>query len=184
MAKNIPTEFESVGANRFATGEVVFASDFEAITDAQAFEFSRSAGFNSVGWAFDPPSQFTSATFTQTASANKDLSELMWASDFLRLTNLAGVLRYRIWLVIIAENLDVQLSVRDPGGADTQVTASKVGLGFGRAVAAITGFASGAGPKLFELEAKKKGAGATGSLAHVQVLEEKIISAAYLPTGR
>lgn len=183
MSKNVPTSYSGPAPNKFATGEIIFASDFEAIADAQAFEHSRSAGFTSVGWSFDPISEFTSSTFTQTASANKSLSDLMWVTDFFRLTNLSGNLRYRIWLVIIGYEIQVRLNVRSPGGSSTTATASQTASNFSRATAVITGFSSGSGPQIFELEARQNGAGSTAGLAQVQVLAEKYISAAFLPQG-
>lgn len=179
MAKSIPTSYSDTLPSDYATGEVIRNDEWQAINDGQAFHFSRSAGFVAIGKSFDPVLSTTSGTF----SAPLGLISLQWTSDFYRLTNLSGSSRYRVWMVIIGERIDVRLNVRSPGGSNTSATATKSGAGFGRATAVITGFSAGA-PYIFDLEFRRHGGSGTGRLAQVLIREEPIISAAFLPTGR
>lgn len=178
MAKSIPTVYAPTSPQRLATGQIVFLSDWQSIFEGQNFHFSRSAGFIALGKSFEPLETTTSGTFSS-------VQDGQWAADFHRLTNLTGSLRYRIWMVIIGEQIDVRLNIRDPGGTNTTTTATKTGAGFGRATATALGFSSGAGPKTFDLEIRQNTGGAgTGSLAQVLIREEPITNPIFLPTGR
>lgn len=181
MSKTIPQRYTNTRPSAYATGEVIFADDWKAIVEGQHFHHSRSLGFRALGEAFDPVLSTTSGSYVRPAQ----IERLQWASQFHRLTQNSGNLRYRIWLVIIAEQLDVQLRIRDPGGSNTTLTVSKSGTGFGRVAGAALGFSAGSSPKMFDLQIRQNTGGVgTGKLAHVMVAEEPYIASTFLPTGR
>lgn len=181
MAKALPTTYSDTLPSAYATGEPILVSDWQKILEAQHFHHARSLGFRAIGEAFDPPLTTMSAAYVRPAG----LEQLQWATPLHRLTQDSANLRYRIWLVIIAEQVDVQLRMRDPAGVSTTLTASKSGTGFARVVATSTDFGSGASPKMVDLQIRQNSGGfATGSLAHVMIAEEPYTSASYLPNGR
>lgn len=178
MPKIIPTSFTAPSPVRYASGQPILNTNASDISEAQHHIFAKRVRSAIMGRVFDPPALISSTSYTKASSTGDDLFSFDAGARFDRLCKVSTNLFYRVTVVFIGADLDMRLTVQQPGSSAALAVATVTGSTFAKATSTLVYSAS---PARAFLEWKTNST--SGRCAGVQVIEEALVSAAFLPEG-